>query len=147
MALQFEYFFKTRTYQDLKEILAIMHHIYIDKSLGEKTFTSKEYNQLRETDKHMVYGYPMPTIQTLRKWGAIKVVAEDTYTVYGTGEYLWEFELIPDMTKELYDMLPEALQSHVKTQERKRYHYAFVPEFYNEINYVVNTIEQIFNTN
>lgn len=141
-------FFQTTSYADLHyKVRSIETAINL---MGSKSshFYSSDYDAVRDTTVELIgtaypyRHYDIPTLGTLRKWGVINVVDVEITKLYGIDEY-YGFEAVPDMTEEIYNILPGQVQDMFEIQERKRYIYAFNNEALREMRIFHNKMADL----
>lgn len=109
---------------------------YFNPALANIEFYASDYNDFRNH-------YFVPTIDTLRKWGLVNIAEEETYTLYGMMDNWNNFEVIENMTQEIYAILPKQLQNMITIQERKRYVYIFNLERLNNLIVYRNKVKEL----
>ena len=111
---------------------------------GEGTFTRRNFETLPEKYFGWIKNEYHPyTLEAYLNENLIIVARTETFKIYGVENRWGEFESCPDMTDDIYNILPAQLQKHIVIQERKRNYYQVNLEFLNEITKIYNALKEL----
>ena len=88
------------------------------------------------------------TLDTYINYGLIKVHRTDCYTVYGVKpEHPWDtVEVIPEMTFDMYGILPKKIQDMIVVQQRKRNYYVIDFDYLAKLTMLRDFCENLMNS-
>ena len=101
-----------------------------------------DYDNFGHINNGKRWYYCPTTINTYLKYNLIKVVRSESFKIYGTRD--WGFEACPEMTDEIFNILPRSVQEMFEIQNRKRNFYQINFDYLRELTRAYTTLSALF---
>jgi hypothetical protein len=115
--------------------------------IGTDIFTRKTFDLVIKPSlmEQIILPY---SLDTYINYGLIKVHHTDYYTVYGIKpEHPWDtVEVIPEMTSDMYGILPKKIQDMIVVQQRKRNYYVIDFDYLTKLTMLRDFCESLMNS-
>ena len=115
--------------------------------IGTDIFTRKTFDLVIKPSLQEQITLPY-NLDTYINYGLIKVHHTDYYTVYGIKpEHPWDtVEVIPEMTSDMYGILPKKIQDMIVVQQRKRNYYVIDFDYLTKLTMLRDFCESLMNS-
>lgn len=115
--------------------------------IGTDIFTRKQFDLVIKPSLQEQITLPY-SLDTYINYGLIKVHHTDYYTVYGIKpEHPWSsWEIIPDMTSDIYNILPKKIQDMIIFGTRERNYYVIDFDYLTKLTMLRDFCENLMNS-